>query len=647
MNTSDINLFHKKYIKYKNKYINLLNSLKGGNIEWYYWSSTNNDWKKIDEKKILDEIESSYKEPKITSDFSKYINENKIKASDNSYRPIYRKNTDNKEFDKKGQWYRWDKDNYEWIYLEELSDLIENNYIKNHPIYEKETSNNKIHIDFDKMILSETNLGKSTTYPLIRKIEKKSEISNVVKKSSISPVIHVYSFPIKNNKTRLRVNKDTKEIGYVEYRNIPSELFQIDPERPEIINIKPNVTSKDYLNIKYSDTYNEQNPKTHAFNISIDYNSEVIGEFESNLENAFQKQNYYLQKILGFDKTKRIVSHDKLGYIIKINQSENEKFIIFGDYHGSFHTFYRNMVRLHLAGVLDIRTFKINENYKIIFLGDIVDRGGYSIEILNFIFMLIISNDIEKVIINRGNHEEYDILTRDGFSDEIESKLKDKSADYLLKIRLFFNLCSTAIILINGEYRYWLCHGCIPCENLDFEKELVSFIKSSEKILIIENPKIALQIRWNDAAASNIDRGLIRNTKCAPDPRGDNIYIINETQFKKYLDIFDFIIRAHQDNFTNAWIVGKDGAYDVGLIEGKDSLYEDKPIKSLVINDQNWFNERRLYKIMTISNNTGAGRNLYNDSFIMISPKGESLPKVNQVTKREEIDWIDDYDFKI
>ena len=641
MNTSNIKLYYKKYIKYKNKYINLVNKLKGGGIEWYYWSSTNNDWKKI-EGELLEKLENSYNEPKIINDFVKNIKGNKIKASDNTFRPIYRKNTDSKELDKKGEWLRWDYENNEWIFLEELSDLIENKYIKNYPIFEQKSPDKTYYIDFDKMILTINILDKNTTYPLIRKIEKKMS-----ENTDLSPVIHVYSFPIKDNKTPLRVNKDTKFRGTVDYGMIPNELLKMNPTSPRSVSISSNITSKDYLNIKYSDIYSKLNPKTSARDINIDYDDSILKEFLNNLQNVTKKQFEHLFKLIGTTNIMLLNQSEIIGYINKVTQLENEKVIIFGDYHGSFHTFYRNMIRLHISGVLDIKTLKINEGYRIIFLGDIVDRGGYSIEILNFIFMLIINNDIEKILINRGNHEVYDIYTNYGFSDEINKKLKENNEKYLNLIKTFFNLCSTAIILINGDYKYWLCHGCIPCDDPIFEGILNNFLKSKDKILMLRDANIVNQIRWNDATMSNENRDMNRESKCIPNPRGDKIYIISEQQFKKYLKMFNFIIRAHQDNFSNAWIVGKDGWYDIGLIEGEQSLYEDKPIKSIKIDDYEWLNTRRLYKIMTISTNTGADRSLYNDGFIMISPNGEALPSVSSIPKEKQIDWIDDYDFKI
>ena len=49
---------------------------------------------------------------------------------------------------------------------------------------------------------------------------------------------------------------------------------------------------------------------------------------------------------------------------------------MFGDFHGSFHTFFRLMLRLEFSGILT--KYKLKEGYKMVFCGDILDRGQYA-----------------------------------------------------------------------------------------------------------------------------------------------------------------------------------------------------------------------------------------------------------------------------
>ena len=79
-------------------------------------------------------------------------------------------------------------------------------------------------------------------------------------------------------------------------------------------------------------------------------------------------------------------------------------------------------------------SFKISDGYKLIFLGDIVDRGNYSLEILCTLAKFITENnkangeiDDWKLFINRGNHENISMYHRNGFSEELKKK------NYLVK----------------------------------------------------------------------------------------------------------------------------------------------------------------------------------------------------------------------
>jgi hypothetical protein len=84
--------------------------------------------------------------------------------------------------------------------------------------------------------------------------------------------------------------------------------------------------------------------------------------------------------------------------------------VIFGDIHG--HAL--DLIRL-------INEFIMNSMYKdfnFLFLGDLVDRGEFSIEVIIMIFLLIVIKP-DKVFCIRGNHEFEDISRRQGFYSQI------------------------------------------------------------------------------------------------------------------------------------------------------------------------------------------------------------------------------------
>ena len=496
-----------------------------------------------------------------------------------------------------------------------------------------------------------------------------------------NPTINIYNFTILNNinpdnSINLNTNLDKNSEGSFNFNKINKKLFSIYDDlsinESYIKDYENQKVSKDYLNIKYSKIY-KLNPKISAMHINsdiINYNDEEKKEFINNLIAVIKIK----EKLLGdfLKKNNNLIDKycDNYGFIQKITINSNDKVIIFGDYHGSFHTFFRNMIRLHLAKVLNLDSLEIYDNYKIIFLGDIVDRGAYSLEILNLIFLLMIKNE-NSIFINRGNHEVSDVYSKYGFTNEIYVKYGSND-DYLNNIHHFFNLCSTAIVLIDlsNDIKYWLCHCCIPCNNDDIDEQIFNFIskKNNEDFLLLEQsipeleylteriPGVVTQIRWNDASIDKQGITVIEENPIYNNVRGS--FIVNEKQFKKYLNKFDFIIRAHQDSYFNAWLLGNDKSFQIGKqIYNSDTniisnvitpQYKDGPILRININDTDWLTKNNYLKVLTISTNTGYGRNLYNDSFIVISTNNNTINNVKESNlQNNELNWIIDKNWKL
>ena len=92
--------------------------------------------------------------------------------------------------------------------------------------------------------------------------------------------------------------------------------------------------------------------------------------------------------------------------------------IIIGDIHGSFHDLLR-IIRL-------IET----SQYKVVFLGDYVDRGAFSLECITLLFSLkLLKPDIYFLL--RGNHEFNEMCSHYGFKKEILNYHNPKKPDYI------------------------------------------------------------------------------------------------------------------------------------------------------------------------------------------------------------------------
>jgi hypothetical protein len=323
-----------------------------------------------------------------------------------------------------------------------------------------------------------------------------------------------------------------------------------------------------------------------------------------------------------FDYLKSV---NKTGYIKKIILNEREKVIIFGDNHGSFHTFYRNMLRLHLLGIVDLENYTINPNYRILFLGDIVDRGIYALEILSILFEFMVRDREYRLIINRGNHEEMEINDRYGFKEEVKSK---HSKILWKKINNIFITLPSAHILINPETntKIWCCHGFLPIQLDYFKSRLIDFIYSDNINLLLDEV-LSTQIRWNDPHITGRDFS-----------RGEDIYSVPSEITKSYLEIFDYIIRGHNDNYSNAFILKNDVIMDLTKLsnimsELKNPMFKfylpedidktnihqleisvNEPIASINLKQKN----EEFLNVLTISTNTDLLRNLVADSFVLL-----------------------------
>jgi len=257
------------------------------------------------------------------------------------------------------------------------------------------------------------------------------------------------------------------------------------------------------------------------------------------------------------------------GFIYNIHLNKNDKVIIFGDFHGSFHTFYRNFLRLHLLGIIDFQNYIINDGYKIIFLGDIADRGQYALEIYYIIckFICVNNNDPNnlKIVLNRGNHEEPSQwrledapLKAFGFTSELTRKIKDRNQHKIILtyMKRLLSYSSTGIVLTYHDYsnthRYWLSHGGIPVKK---EGLLSKVLKLNNDRCMSIDYYYSTTIRWADY-----------NPEIAVTTFDGRPNICNSDLYKFLkLNNIDFIIRGHTDNNENAFLLSNSHSTNAAL----------------------------------------------------------------------------------
>lgn len=340
--------------------------------------------------------------------------------------------------------------------------------------------------------------------------------------------------------------------------------------------------------------------------------------------------------------------------IYRIKTKPEEKIIVIGDIHGSFHSFFRIFIRLYFEGIIT-NEYKISDNYRIVFLGDVIDRGNFSIEVMYIIFKLINNNNNStnlKVILLRGNHEEKETFTEYGFEKEIKHKFRTSKegvfygrysflynyanpTKIIELISEFYKIIPSAIILHHCTTAYWLCHGGFPIKKVYLPH--YSYLPDISKIPEVEeyikiNNNYNSQIRWNDFISSS------QSTCSKRDQCTYSLFQIGTQCLKNFLEIrnIDFIIRGHNDNESNAMLLAKykknsqKKFFHINTVESSkkiDSLFPEETIEYSKIENRKTKKEiatiypNKFSKNKFVSSNTTNTTNISHTSHISLNKK--------------------------
>ncbi|NWQ75880.1 PPE1 phosphatase, partial [Columbina picui] len=178
-------------------------------------------------------------------------------------------------------------------------------------------------------------------------------------------------------------------------------------------------------------------------------------EHANDLLNAFRNKQllharYVLQLLC---ETKKVLK--EMPNITYLSTSYSKEITVCGDLHGNLDDllliFYKNGLP--------------SEQNCYVFNGDFVDRGKNSMEIIIilFAFLLIYPNYLH---LNRGNHEDYILNLRYGFTKEVSKKYKDHRNQILCLLRDVFSWLPLATII---DSKVLILHGGISdTTDLDF-----------------------------------------------------------------------------------------------------------------------------------------------------------------------------------
>ena len=122
---------------------------------------------------------------------------------------------------------------------------------------------------------------------------------------------------------------------------------------------------------------------------------------------------------------------------------------MFGDLHGSVHSFLRELLWLQAQGLIDddlrVRPEHATKFFAV-FHGDYVDRGPNGIETLALVIAFRLANP-RNVFIARGNHESREMNVDGGFADELSNKYADSAEEDISRIYALYDALPVAVFL--------------------------------------------------------------------------------------------------------------------------------------------------------------------------------------------------------
>ncbi len=251
-------------------------------------------------------------------------------------------------------------------------------------------------------------------------------------------------------------------------------------------------------------------------------------------------QKYYLESVypVSYPVPVLIFPHKST----KSNIRPPAKYFLVGDTHGSF----SDVVKLIKHSVAEIEK-GFNEGYdvKVVFIGDIVDRGKWDLH--NLLYIMAFNLKFKKnVLILRGNHEEMSISANYGFGRRVMEHFSEI---------LFASFCHLfkdlpLISISHCDNGSFLClHGGIPIlinpESGEYEVPLLNtYPFNNRQVWIDEMDPISQQILWNDPILNYSPES---SEKFYDSRRGIG-YTFGEEVFRSFCmkNHVDFVFRGHQ-----------------------------------------------------------------------------------------------------
>lgn len=257
---------------------------------------------------------------------------------------------------------------------------------------------------------------------------------------------------------------------------------------------------------------------------------------------------------IGKDLTiKDVRSFPRIVYIEK--HFHKGAFCFFGDIHGSLHTLVRSLLRLVSLKYIN-KDFTLKKDFHIYFLGDLIDRNIYGIDILFILMQLFLLNP-NQIHMIRGNHEEIQTNKKYFFYNEFLKLTSDVKKAH----SLYFEYCKTwlylpSAIFLNHSSYIQLCHGGFYKD----AKFIKKYLESDNIIQVITNENNMMDIQWSDYNCGFVGDDALTDAESNKQygkqttNRGLVFKVNDSLSYMKYTGI-KAVIRGHQDFADNTKLI--------------------------------------------------------------------------------------------
>jgi len=140
-------------------------------------------------------------------------------------------------------------------------------------------------------------------------------------------------------------------------------------------------------------------------------------------------------------------------YVMHTTPKADDRFVIWGDIEGAFHSLVRDLMELERRGIIDNDLKIVQPNFSFVFNGNVVNRSPYILETLTIVLQLMKKNPY-RVFYIRGTGEDRENWYNFGTKEELEAKafyISEEAIPLDSEIKRFFNTLPLALYLIGEQ----------------------------------------------------------------------------------------------------------------------------------------------------------------------------------------------------